>query len=142
MDDDDEDIGYDYDQVESFVYIAQHVDEDRKAVEEGMRFLRQEDWRFAEACLEYFHPTSTERGTTMSLAVAMALLPEKQWRQGASSHQLCIWPENPDSDQRLEESYWGSDVTPVAECKHGHYTWFCIMAYNHIKQAKWLHTSG
>lgn len=54
---------------------------------------------------------------------------DKQWRQGASTHQLVVWPEEPDPSKIIIDGYYGEDAEKVGDFKHGVLTWFSIMAW-------------
>lgn len=126
----DENGNYRYGYVEDFGYIANHLKFRIEYVLRCMRFHRSEDKAFARAALEYFHPESGWCRSEEALDRMIERIPDQgEWRQGASTHQLAIWPKAVDKKQRVWDGYWGEDSIQVGDFQHGCFTWFCIMAY-------------
>lgn len=127
---------YIYGSVESFKHIQNHCNDDLDYVMKGSSFNSPGDRLFFRLCLDYFHPKSPLVNTDTALSLAIDALPPLQWRQGASSHNLAIWPETPNPDYQFCDSYMGPDAIIVGDFHHGRYTWFCLMAQAYITNAK------
>lgn len=127
---------YIYGSVETFKHIQGHCNDDRDYVVKGSSFNHSEDRLFFRLCLDYFHPSSPIAKTQQALDLAIEALPEKQWRQGASSHQLAIWPDQPNPKWHFGDAYMGKDSIEVGNFNHGCYTWFCLMAHAYVVNAK------